>query len=163
MIVPDWHYLTDITVEWVLDVDLEGLTKDCGLTAGARIGAMLAWRSERTNLRSNGPIINVVTGNNTLTALLPGSDLGRAVSVEARIVLLEADNAAERLAPRRAGSPLWNESHRIILEGSGGRFPTIATDFAPMGLPGGGRRDVVLGDQLTATSKQASPKPCDSI
>ena len=137
MSVPDWHYLTDITVEWVLDIDLEGLTKDCGLTANACIGAMLAWRSERTNLRAGGPVVNVAAGHNTLTALLPGSDLGGAVSVEARIVLLETDSAAERLAPRRSGSPLWSESHRITLEGSGGRFPTTATDFASAGLPGG--------------------------
>ena len=73
MSVPDWHYLTDITVEWVLDVDLEGLTKDCGLTASAQIGAMLAWRSERTNLRGSGRVIDVVTGHNNLTALLPGA------------------------------------------------------------------------------------------
>ena len=137
MSVPDWHYLTDITVEWVLDIDLEGLTKDCGLTADARIGALIAWRSERTNLRSSSRIVNVVTGPNALTILLPGSDLGGAVTVEARIVLLEPDSAADRLAPRRSGTLLWSESHTVILEGSGGRFPTTATDFVSAGLPGG--------------------------
>jgi hypothetical protein len=135
--VPDWHYLTDLTVEWILDVDFEGLTKDCGLTDGALIGAVLAWRSERTNLRGSGRIVNVVTGTNNLTAILPGGDLGGAVTVEARIVLLESDNAAERLAPARSGSLLWNQAHRIILEGSGGRFPTAAVDFVTAGLPGG--------------------------
>jgi hypothetical protein len=137
MSVPDWHYLTDIAVEWVLDIDLEGLTKDCGLTADASIGALIAWRSERTNLRSSGRVVNVVTGPNNLTVLLPGGDLGGAVTVEARIVLLEPDSAADRLAPRRSGSLLWSESHTIILEGSGGRFPTAATDFVSAGLPGG--------------------------
>lgn len=137
MCVPDWHYLSDITVEWVLDVDLAGLKEDCGLTANARIGAMVAWRSERTNLRGSGRVLNVVTGPNNLTALLPGSDLGGAVTVEARVTLLEPDSAAERLAPPRSGSLLWNESNRIILEGSGGRFPTTAIDFASTGLPGG--------------------------
>lgn len=137
MSVPDWHYLTDISVEWVLDIDLEGLTKDCGLTPAGRVGGMLAWRSERTNLRASGRVVELATGYNNLTALLPGSDLGGAVTVEARIVLLEIDSAAGRLAPARPGTLLWNESHRIILEGSGGRFPTTATDFASAGLPGG--------------------------
>lgn len=137
MCVPNWHYLTDVTVEWDLDVDLEGLTKDCGLTGNSHVGAMLAWRSERTNLRGSGRAVNLVTGPNNLTALLPGYDLGGAVAVEARIVLLEPDSAAEQLAPPRSGSLLWNESQRIILEGSGGRFPTTATDFSSAGLPGG--------------------------
>jgi len=135
--VPDWHYLTDLTVEWDLEVDREELVKDCGLTAGARIGAMLGWRSERTNVRASGTVVDVVNGQNTLTALLPGADLGGAVTIEARIVLLEPDLAAEQLAPRRSGSLLWQHTHRIILEGSGGRFPTTATDFSSAGLPGG--------------------------
>jgi hypothetical protein len=138
MWVPDWHYLTDITVEWNLEIDLEGLAKDCGLTDGARIGAALGWQSERTNLRSDGTVIEVVEGSNTLTALLPGADLGGAVNIKARVVLLEPDDAAEQLAPRRAGSLLWQHTHRIILEGAGGRFPTTAADFPSQGLPGGG-------------------------
>lgn len=135
--VPDWHYLTDITVEWDLDVDLEGLTKDCGLPTDARIGAMLAWRSERTNLRGSGHILDVVEGHNYLTALIRGANLGLSVNVEARIVLLESPGTAEQLAPRRPGSLLWQEAFRITLEGSGGRFPTMATDFSSAGLPGG--------------------------
>jgi hypothetical protein len=137
MSVPDWHYLTDITVEWDLEVELEGLVKDCGLTTDAHIGATLAWRSERTNLRGSGHVVDVVTGHNSLTALLRGVDLGRSVSVEARIVLLETDIAAERLAPRRPGSLLWQQTHQVILEGSGGRFPTTTADFSSAGLPGG--------------------------
>jgi hypothetical protein len=137
MSVPDWHYLTDITVEWDLEVDLEGLAKDCGLTVGARIGAALGWRSDRTNLRAGGTVIDVFDGHNTLTALLPGADLGGAVNIEVRIVLLEPDRAAEQLAPRRAGSLLWQDTRRISLEGAGGRFPTTAADFFSSGLPGG--------------------------
>jgi hypothetical protein len=137
MSVPDWHYLIDITVEWDLEVDLEGLVKDCGLTVDAHIGATLAWRAERTNLRGSSHVVDVVTGHNNLTALLLGGDLGRSVSVEARIVLLEADSGAERLAPWRPGSLLWQQTHQVILEGFGGRFPTTTTDFSSAGLPGG--------------------------
>ena len=135
--VPDWHYLTDITVTWSLDADLEGLTKDCGLTAQARIGALLAWRSERTNLRGSGSVVSVADGHNELEALLPGRELGGTVTVEARVVLLETDGLAEQLAPRRPGNLLWSAEHRITVEGSGGRFPTTASDFASAGLPGG--------------------------
>ena len=88
-------------------------------------------------LRASGTAIDVVNGHNTLTALLPGADRGGAVRVEARIVLLEPDGAAEPLGPRRSGSLLWQDTRRIRLEGGGGRFPTTATDFSSAGLPGG--------------------------
>jgi hypothetical protein len=135
--VPDWHYLTDITITWSLDTDLEGLAKDCGLTTQARVGALLAWRSERTNLRGSGIVISVADGRNELEALLPGRELGGTITIEARVVLLETDAQAGHLAPRRPGSLLWRAEHRIAVEGSGRRFPTVAVDFASAGLPGG--------------------------
>lgn len=135
---PNWHYLTDVTVEWTLDVDLDGMLKDCGLTAAARIGGLITWRSERTNLRGGGTITDLRSGNNQLALHLPGSDLGGVVAIEARVVLAATASEAEPLAPRRPGSLLWSTSDRIILEGSGGRFPTAVSDFDEAGLPGGG-------------------------
>jgi hypothetical protein len=135
--VPDWHYLTDITVEWSVEADIQGLAKDCGLSGDARVGALLVWRSGRTNLQGAGPIVGVRQGQNTLEALLPGRDLGGTVTVEARVLLLEADRQAQEFSPWRPGSLLWHEEQKVVLEGSGGRFPTVATDFTDSVLPGG--------------------------
>jgi hypothetical protein len=133
----DWHYLTDITVEWHLHVDLDGLLKDCGLTRAARIGGLLTWRSARTNLRGAGTVADLVAGPNRLTLFLAGTDLGGTVTIEARAILRDTDAGAEPLAPRRPGSLLWHTTDRVVLEGSGGRFPTTVSDFAASGLPGG--------------------------
>jgi hypothetical protein len=137
MLVPDWHYLVDITVEWLVDIDIQGLMKDCGLNESAKIGAILVWRSAKTNLRGAGNVANASGGPNRLTVFLPGRYLGGSVTIEARIVLLESGEGAARHAPSRVGSLLWRESHQVTLEGSGGRFPTIALDFASKGIPGG--------------------------
>jgi hypothetical protein len=40
------------------------------------------------------------------------------------------------LAPARSGSLLWTESEQLVLEGSGGRFPTVSIDFAAEGIAG---------------------------
>ena len=135
--VPDWHYLTDVTVEWSLEVDIEGLSKDCSLSSLAKIGALIAWRSGRTNLVGRGPVIVLADGQNSLEALLPGRELGGIVTVQVRVVLLETDDLAGDFAPRRPGSLLWHQDQRITLEGTGGRFPTLATDFSSAGLPAG--------------------------
>jgi hypothetical protein len=137
MSVPDWHYLVDLTVEWPVDIDLHGLVKDCGLNMSAQIGAIMVWRSARTNLRGAGNVLRLSDGLNRLVLFLPGHYLGGAVTIEARVVLLEPGADAAQLAPSRAGSLLWHQSHQVTLEGFGGRFPTIAVDFASEGLPGG--------------------------
>ena len=58
------------------------------------------------------------------------------MTVEARIVLLEPDSAAERLAPtpREPAVERNTQDHPGRLRR---RFPTTATDFASAGLPGG--------------------------
>jgi hypothetical protein len=133
--VPDWHYLTDLTVEWGLEADLEGIAKDCSLSSLAQIGALIAWRSGRTNLQGSGPLSILADGKNSLDAQLLGRNLGGTVTIEIRIILLETDTLAGEFAPRRPGSLLWSEEQKIILEGAGGRFPVVATDFSSQGLP----------------------------
>jgi hypothetical protein len=135
--IPDWHYLTDLSVEWSLEVDLQGLAQDCSLSPLAQIGALIAWRSGRTNLVGCGRLITLADGQNILDALLPGRELGGTVTLEVRMVLLETDFLAGEFAPRRPGSLLWQQDQKIILEGVGGRFPTLATDFSTVGLPAG--------------------------
>ena len=36
--MPDWHYLSDVTVEWSLSVDLAGVKQDCQLPGDAESG-----------------------------------------------------------------------------------------------------------------------------
>lgn len=135
-LVPDWHYLTDISVEWAIQADLKGLIEDCGLTWDADVGALLVWRSERTNLQGAGQVVRMEQGQNILVTSLPGRNLGGTVTIEVRVVLLETDSQADEFAPSRSGSLLWHVEQRIALEGSGGRFPTVATEFSPT-APGG--------------------------
>lgn len=156
--IPDWHYLTDLTVEWGLEADLEGIAKDCSLSSLARIGALIAWRSGHTNLQGSGPLADLADGKNILDARLPGRNLGGAVTIEVRIILLETDTLAGEFAPRRPGSLLWSEEQKIILEGAGGRFPVVATDFSSEGLPAGQAGLWYLeiaGSELFASATQA--------
>ena len=37
--MPDWHYLSDVSVEWPLLVDLPGIKQDCQLPDDAEIGS----------------------------------------------------------------------------------------------------------------------------
>lgn len=134
--MPDWHYLSDVAVEWALTVDMPGIQEDCLLPEDAEIGVILAWRSDRTNLRSNIPSVPLANGENLLRASIPGSTLGGTITIEASIVLCRPGADQSPLAPSRPGSLLWSSSDQVVLEGSGGRFPTISTDFVEAGIAG---------------------------
>jgi hypothetical protein len=134
--MPDWHYLSDVSVEWPLVVDMPGIREDCLLPEDAEIGVILAWRSDRTNLRSNIPSIPLTHGENLLRASIPGSTLGGTLTIEASVVLRRPGADQSPLAPSRPGSLLWSSSEQIVLEGSGGRFPTISADFVEAGIAG---------------------------
>jgi hypothetical protein len=131
-----WHYLSDISVEWPLSVDLTGIQQDCQLATDAEIGVLLSWKSDRTNLRSSIPAMPVLEGENLLRASIAGSTLGGTITIEAAIVLRRPGTTMSPLAPSRPGLLLWSASEQVILEGAGGRFPTIGTDFAAEGIVG---------------------------
>lgn len=135
--MPDWHYLFDVSVEWPLSVDLQGIQEDCQLPTDAEIGVLLSWKSDRTNLRSSIPTLLLVEGENLLRANIAGSTLGGTITIEAAVVLRSPGISTSPLAPSRPGLLLWSASQQVVLEGSGGRFPTINTDFAAEGIAGG--------------------------
>jgi hypothetical protein len=132
----DWHYLSDVSVEWLLSVDLVGIQQDCHLPDDAEISVLLSWKSDRTNLRNSIPAIPLNEGENLLRANIPGTTLGGTITIEAAIVLRRPGTVVTPLAPSRPGLLLWSASDQIVLEGSGGRFPTISTDFAAEGIAG---------------------------
>ena len=134
--MPDWHYLSDVSVEWLLSVDLPGIKQDCQLPDDAQVGVVLSWRSDRTNLRSSIPVTTVLDGENLLHTVIPGSTVGGTLIVEVALVLHRPGTAISPLAPSRPGTLLWSKSEQVALEGSGGRFPTISADFAAEGIVG---------------------------
>ena len=134
--MPDWHYLSDVSVEWSLSVDLPGVKQDCQLPDDAQVGVVMSWRSDRTNLRGSIPVIPVLNGENLLQTEIPGSSLGGTLTVDVALVLRQPGTVTSPLAPARSGSLLWTESEQLVLEGSGGRFPTVSIDFAAEGIVG---------------------------
>lgn len=134
--MPDWHYLSDVAVKWPLSVDLPGIKQDCQLPDDAEIGVVLSWRSDRTNLRSSAFTVPALDGENLLQAMIPGSTVGGTLTIEVALVLRRPGTEPSPLAPSRPGALLWCKSEQVILEGSGGRFPTIIADFAAEGISG---------------------------
>ena len=134
--MPDWHYLSDVSVEWPISIDLPGIAQDCQLPDDAQVGVVLSWRSDRTNLRSSIPVMAVLNGENLLQTIIPGSTVGGTLTIDAALVLHRPGTAISPLAPSRSGALLWSKSEQVVLEGSGGRFPTISADFAAEGIVG---------------------------
>jgi hypothetical protein len=131
-----WHYLSDVSVEWPLSVDLVGIQDDCQLPTDSEVGVLLSWKSDRTNLRSNIPAIPLIEGENLLRASIAGATIGGTLTIEAAIVLRRPGTTISPLAPSRPGLLLWSASEQVVLEGAGGRFPTISTDFGAEGIVG---------------------------
>jgi hypothetical protein len=134
----DWHYLSDVSVEWPLTADLPGIQQDCQLSTDAEIAVLLSWKSDRTNLRGSIAPVSLIEGENLLSASIPGSTLGGTITIDAELVLRRPGTTMSQLAPSRPGLLLWTASEQVVLEGSGGRFPTISADFAAEGIAGNG-------------------------
>lgn len=135
--LPEWDYSIDVKVQIELDIDLPGVLADCALGQGTNVSGLICWSSSATRLRGAGSRITVGHGRNVLSIDIPGHQLGGDLQLDARLVLGPTIQAESELAPQRVGNTLWSTTHRISLEGSGARFPTLPISFAATGIAGG--------------------------
>lgn len=128
-LLPHWDPNTPVAISRRLDVDFDGLLKDCGLSTG-RIHALIAWHSPGTTIRgaSTAVPLDDKASSAALTLKIDGSSLALSLVLEAQLVLIDG-KARAPLAPRFPGSVLWRDRREIVLEGAGTRFPVELCDF----------------------------------
>lgn len=139
-VLQGWDYFTPVHVERELTVDLRAIRRDCGLPDASVISGVLAWNSSLTNVRGAASTEITEIPTTTLHLDLDPTCLGGTLTVHSRLVLARSHPGVSRLAPRRAGSILWSDEIRIVLEGEGQRFPLWPLDFVKGGV-GGGRAE----------------------
>jgi hypothetical protein len=107
---------------------------DCRLGADDPVEAVVVWRSSGSTIRGRGTVVALGSATEsrefTLSADLPGRLLAGDVRISTQIVLAGEGRSSDVLAPRFAGSVLWEESVSVALEGTASRFPIEVVDFS---------------------------------
>lgn len=138
--LPEWDPATDISLSRTLRLDVAAIWGACSLAADDALLIVAEWTSEGTNLKGyvrSEPISFSTEAIVNLVLDIKGKNLAHAVVVRCRLVLLPGSYPRESpLAPSLHGSVLWNDEHRLVLEGEGSRFPMEQIDFASLpGIP----------------------------
>jgi hypothetical protein len=112
------------------------------IKVGARVAFVATYWSEGTSLRGQGTS-EVFEVNNEcnrrnfdLSLTVEGKSASRTLQLKTSLILIapSADMLRDSLAPKRAGSVLWEDSISIILDGNAPRFPVSIIDFVESGL-----------------------------
>ncbi len=141
-VFPEWDSATDLKLSRSMHLDTQRIWTSCCLATDDRIAVAAEWTSEGTSLRGMSAVEAVGYGDGgdlTVALQAPGAELGQALLLKTRLVLLPGKGKAEsRLAPRLPGSILWQDEFRVALEGEGSRFPMETIDFEHLnGVPRG--------------------------
>jgi hypothetical protein len=135
-----WDASVDLDLERHLRGDVRACRAGAGLGDAARIVCSATWHCPATTVRGFGSRIEMTTDSQDLVLSLhvPGRELAGSLDVRTLILLLEGDTDDPPLSARVPGSVLWEDSHRVPLEGQGSRFPMEWLDFGSAGwLPAG--------------------------
>ncbi|MFF0741259.1 hypothetical protein ACFYVL_12755 [Streptomyces sp. NPDC004111] len=136
-----WDYATDVEMARVVDIDLLGFRKDCGLTSDAPLRLCVRyWPS--TSLIRRTAFSEMLPGHVDRAALevqivTDSSVLGGHLTVETLIELAVDRPPGEPFVATRAGSILWMDQTRVHLEGGAGLLPIAPVSFVKAGLPEG--------------------------
>lgn len=132
--VEHWDPVTNLQLVRTVTLDLDAIRAQCLLGADASFALLASWYSNRTRLSGHGMPVEFggLSGLvRTIVGLsVPGAQAGGRVELRTRVLLRSAGANPSPISPRRPAAILWSDVERVLLEGSAGRFPIAAVDFA---------------------------------
>ncbi|MFG3202063.1 hypothetical protein [Streptomyces sp. NPDC048192] len=156
--IPDWDFQRDLSLETVVDVDLDAVRASAGLPYEAELALSVIWSSTGSGLRRLADRIRL-HGGGTRSAQLSftviGRDSGGLLSVDTQLVLAKALDNPDPTGPRRAGSVLWHHRTGVRLQGDASQFPMAVVDFKSAGYPEKAPWYLDIGPNLEAATMGA--------
>lgn len=132
--LPHWDCNTPVLARRTVHIDAAGVRKDCALEPSDLLRIITVWHSSGTSLRGAGRSIDILPGAAQLSVLLDlevdGTLLAGDITIRTQLILAQSGTNSRSLKPTFAGSVLWEEEKKILLEGLSARFPVEAIDFS---------------------------------
>lgn len=131
--LPDWDPATDLHLFRGVSIDAPLLRESAALDPDAELVLIPTIRSDATGLRITGRPTPVDLGRggkarHEVSLHVRGPSLGGTVTIATALIWMSGANVSG-LGPTMAGSELWSDRVRCILEGDAARFPVSAAPF----------------------------------
>jgi hypothetical protein len=153
--LPFWDYQMDLQLRRTVRLDPRRAKASAGLPNHARLTLAAIWTSTGSGLRGPGEKI-IVEGLDPievdLNVHLSGSDLGGVLRLDTALVLAERCVETDPLAPRRAGSVLWQDEQFLRLQGDAPQFPMAVVDFSKTSFPDNAPWHLQISNNLHAAT-----------
>ena len=136
----DWDYGTTLILHRAVTVDGARARTLAGLAENAAVDLSVQWHASSSALRGRAWRCAVPAVDAFQAAIafdLPGADLGGSLELTTSLVLRTPAAGSSAAAPRRPGSVLWSDRHRVLLQGDNTLFPIATADFHDLPYPTG--------------------------
>jgi hypothetical protein len=137
--IPAWDPAMDLRFRRSVVIRPDLIWTSCRLPAGSALVVASSWETG-TRLRDRGSASRLEKADGTpATVVSEVSVMGELLSANLRLttsVVLAVDLPRAPLQAFRAGTVLWEDKTRLLLEGGGSRFPMEAIPFSrSLGFP----------------------------
>lgn len=133
--IKGWDYATPLRITTTVDVDVERVRDDCGLSPNAIVEIVAVYYSPATIQRVVGARRTVDNAEPIELAFeIEAGELAQTVELYRRLILKESGDLQDDFAAQIVGSILWDEPQknrvRLALEGDESQFPVTVANFA---------------------------------
>lgn len=153
--LPDWDYGTTLSLSRPLQVDGLRARRLSGLPDDAEIDLMVRWSASSSALRGRAwraPVPSRDGVELTIELELGGEELGGVLELGTILALRRAGGHLSPAAPKRPGSALWSDRHRVLLQGEAVLFPLAVADFHDLPYPAKAGWYLEIGEDLEAAA-----------
>lgn len=137
--IDDWDPSRNLELRRTISIDPQMILQTSGLGVGSRVRLVAGWHCDATRTREFTHLLNVTLDDGApfdvdMECSIEGHDVAVAVTLETRLVLLQAVDASP-IAASDIGASLWDDAFRVSLEGLASRFPAEWIDFSRAAYP----------------------------
>jgi hypothetical protein len=137
-----WDYNTQIKATRTIVVDTDAIRSDCQLGHDAMFRIAVVAESGGSGIRNLSYRHNLSVSESpeeiTVETNLENDSLSGSLLILTILTLVDPGDNSGQFSPVTNGNILWKDSHSILLEGGGSRFPMEIIDFTEVGwLPAG--------------------------
>lgn len=138
-LLPGWDPALDIQALVEVNLDLDGVYRDCHLGEDAVLRLAAVWESPGTVLKGRGDFADLQLYHSPeqyqLAVDVQGIKLAQKLNLSVNLLLLHPGVAPQPFAPKMIGSILAQKTQSVLLEGDGARFSTEVIDFKDTHYP----------------------------
>lgn len=130
-----WDYYSTVNVYCDLELSLESVRRNLGITSKTHLGWVIVARSSTLTRTISSDPCEIIDGKQQISLEIAPGNVGGIMTVDILLLVLESEELGTSMfSPTKPGQVVYESSEKFLLEGTGAQLPVLPVSFSEQGF-----------------------------